>query len=140
MRNKFAIVMACTLLIAAVLGCSSINPLSDKGKNSSPTASNKSLTDKGVDTVVGDETTGVPECDEVMDMIAAEANNPDDGYIVKATKALFLNKIKESIRKSIEDNKNKNSNGNADLAKTCTDYKKQLIKYKAEEEQKKANK
>lgn len=127
--------MACTLLIIAVLGCSSINPFSDKGKSSSPTASNKSLTDKGVDTVVGDETTGVPECDEVMDMIAAEANNPDDGYIVKATKALFLNKIKESIRKSIEENKNKN--GTADLAKTCTDYKKQLEKYKAEEEAKK---
>ena len=127
--------MVCTLLIAAVLGCGSINPFSDKDKKTSPTASNKSLTDKGVDTVVGDETTGVPECDEVMDMIAAEANNPDDGYIVKATKALFLNKIKESIRKGVEENKNKN--GTADLAKTCTDYKKQLIKYKAEEEKKK---
>src|SRR5258708_11299852 len=127
MRNKFAIVMVCTLLIATVLGCSSVNPFTDKGKNTSPTASN---------TVVGDETTGVPECDEVMDMIAAEANNPDDGYIVKATKALFLNKIKESIRKSIEENKNKN--GTADLAKTCTEYKKQLEKYKAEEEKKKS--
>ena len=137
MRNKVAVLTVVTLLMAVVLGCSSINSFSDKGKNSSPTASNKSLTDKGVDTVVGDETTGVPECDEVMDMIAAEANNPDDGYIVKATKALFLNKIKESIRKSIEENKNKNKNATADLAKTCTDYKKQLEKYKAEEEQKK---
>src|SRR5580765_4300691 len=125
MKNKFANVLACTLLIAVVLGCSSINPFSDKGKGSSPSASNKFLTEEGVDTVVGDETTGVPECDEVMDMIAAEANNPDDGYIVKATKALFLNKIKESIRKSIEESKNNNKNATADLAKTCTDYKKQ---------------
>jgi len=137
MRNKFAIIMVLALLMTAVLGCSSINPFSDKGKSSSPSASNKSLTDKGVDTVVGDETTGVPECDEVMDMIAAEANNPDDGYIVKATKALFLNKLKESIRKSIEETKNENKNATADLAKTCADYKKQLEKYKAEEERKK---
>ena len=127
--------MVCILLIVSVLGCSSINPFSDKGKKTSPTASNKSLTDKGVDTVVGDETTGIPECDEVMDMIAAEANNPDDGYIVKAGKALFLNKIKESIKKGIEENKNKN--GTEDLTKTCTDFKKQLVKYKAEEEEKK---
>ncbi|MFM9903809.1 MAG: hypothetical protein ACKVQJ_04475 [Pyrinomonadaceae bacterium] len=135
MKNIFALTIALLLLIAAVVGCSSINPFSDKGKKTSPSAGNKTLTDKGVDTVVGDETTGVPECDEVLDMIAAEANNPDDNFLVKATKALFLNKFKESIKKSIEENKNKN--GTADLAKTCADYKKQIEKYKAEAEKKK---
>ena len=137
MKNQFVIVIVCTMLIAAVLGCSSINPFSEKGKKTSPSSANKSLTDKGVDTVVGEETTGVPECDDVMEMLAAEANNPDDNFVTKAIKATFLNKIKESIKKAIEDNKNKNANANADLAKTCTDFKKQLIKYKAEEEQKK---
>ncbi len=136
MKNKFIVVIVCTVLLGAVLGCSSINPFSDKGKKSSPTSANKTLTDQGVDTVVGEETTGVPECDEVMDMIAAETNNPDDNFVTKAIKATFLNKIKESIKKSIEDSKNKN--GTVDLAKTCTDFKKQLEKYKAEEEQKKA--
>ena len=129
--------MVFTLLLAAVLGCSKINPLSDKGKTGDKQASNKSLTDKGIDTIVGEETTGVAECDEVMNLIAVEVNNPDDGYIVKATKALFLNKFKESIKKSIEESKNKN--GTADLAKTCTDYKKQILKYKSEEEEKKKN-
>ena len=74
----------------------------------------------------------MPECDEVFDLIAQETNNPDDGYIVKATKALFLNKIKESIKKSIDESKNKN--GTADIAKTCVEYKKQIIKYKEEEQ------
>jgi hypothetical protein len=136
MKNKSVVIMVCALLIGVVLGCSLINPFSDKGKKSSPSSANKTETDKGVDTVVGEDTTGIPECDEVMDMIAAEANNPDDSYIVKAGKALFLNKIKESIKKGIEENKNKN--GTADLAKTCTDFRKQLDKYKAEEEKKKA--
>ena len=131
MNNKLLPAAAVAIILCVGLGCSRINPFSEKGSNA---ASNKTLTDKGVDTVVGDETTGIPECDEVMDMIAAEANNPDDGYIVKATKALFLNKIKESVRKSIEENKNKN--GTADLAKTCADYKRKLDKYKAEQENK----
>ena len=126
-----------TLLVAVVLGCGSINPFSSKSKSNSSTGSNKSLTDKGVDTVVGDETTGIPECDEVMDMISAETNNPDDNFVTKAIKATFLNKIKSEIKKAIDENKNKNKNGTTDIAKTCTDFKKQLIKYKAEEEEKK---
>ena len=134
MKNIFAVTLVCVLLLAVALGCSSINPFSQKAKNTQAN-SNKPLTDKGVDTVVPEETTGVPECDEVMNMLAAEANNPDDNFVTKAIKATFLNKIKESIKKSIEENKNKN--GTADLAKTCTDFKKQLEKYKAEEQEKK---
>lgn len=136
MKNKLTILIVCSFLIAVVLGCSSINPFSEKGQRGK-TESNKTLTDKGVDTVVGEETTGVPECDEVLNMLAAEANNPDDNFVTKAVKATFLNRIKESIKKSVEESKNKNKNGADDLAKTCTDFKNQLIKYKAEEEQKK---
>lgn len=129
MKNTIFATFAIVILLTVALGCSKINPFSD-----TKTASNKSLTDKGVDTVVGEESTGVPECDEVMNMIAAEANNEDDGYIAKALKATFLNKIKESIRKGIEENKNKN--GKADMAKTCSDFKAQLVKFKAEQEAK----
>jgi hypothetical protein len=138
MKNILTGVVSLGLLLVIGLGCSSLNPLSGKGKSGSPTPSNKSLTDKGIDIAIGEETTGVPECDEVMDMIAAEANNPDDGYVVKAIKGTFLNRIKDSIKKAVEDNKNKNSNSTADLAKACTDFKKQLEKFKAEEEKKKA--
>ena len=129
MKNKFAFTLALTLLVGAVLGCSSINPFSDKEK----TASNKTLTDKGVDTVVGEEKIGIPECDEVMDMLTAEANNPDDNFVTKAVKQTFLNKIKESIKRSVEENKS----NKVELAKNCKDFKKELEKFKAEEEKKK---
>ena len=135
MKNIFASFIALSFLALLLLGCGFGNPFTSKDK--ATTNSNKTLTDKGIDTVVGEETTGVPECDEVMDMIAAEANNPDDGYVVKAIKGVFLNKLKESIKKAVEENKNKNANATADLAKTCADFKKQLIKYKEEEEKKK---
>lgn len=134
MKNLILASSALLLLTLVVLGCGSINPFSDKAKSNANQASNKTLTDKGVDTVVGEETTGVPECDEVMNMLAAEANNPDDNFVTKAVKATFLNKIKESIRKSVEENKNKN--GTADLAKTCKQFKAELEKYKAEEKNK----
>jgi hypothetical protein len=140
MKNRSAIVLVVFLLLLSALGCSSLNPLSgktEKAPTPTPAASpgDKTLTDKTVDSTVGDEKIGVPECDEVMDMITAEANNPDDNYIVKAGKALFFNRIKESIRESVE----KNKNDREELAKNCRDYKVQLVKYKAEEDQKKKN-
>lgn len=138
MKNRSTAGFVAFVLLLSALGCSSLNPISDKSQKTptpTPTATpaDKTLTDKTVDSTVGDEKIGVPECDEVMDMITAEADNPDDNYIVKAGKALFFNKIKESIRESVE----KNKNDRDELAKNCRDYKVQLIKYKAEEDQKK---
>src|SRR5688572_5363961 len=130
MKNKFAALAVCLTLFITVLGCSSINPLGGKAD----TSSNKSLTDQGVDTVIGESTIGVPECDEVMDMLTAELDNPDDSFITKAGKGFVLNKIKDSIKQSVEENKNDKTK----LAKECTDFKKQLLKYKADEEKKKA--
>ena len=66
-------------------------------------------------------------------MLSAEANNPDDNFVTKAIKATVLNKIKESIKKSVEENKN----DKVELAKNCREFKTQLEKYKAEEETKK---
>ena len=138
MKNKFTITLVLIALTVSVLGCGSLNPLSQKGKAPSPTPRDKTLTDKGVDVVVGEEKIGIPECDDAMDMMTAEANNPDDGYIVKAGKAFFFNKIKASIKKAIEDNKDKDKNGDTtDVAKQCKDFKDQLIKFKAEEDKKK---
>ena len=133
MKNKFTTTLVIVILVGSVLGCGSLNPLSQKGKPTPTPNRDKTITDKGVDVVVGEEKIGIPACDEAMDMMTAEANNPDDGYIVKAGKAFFFNKIKESIKKAIEDNKG----DNAEVAKQCKDFKDQLIKYKADEEKKK---
>jgi hypothetical protein len=130
MKNKFDLAVVLPVLIAAVLGCGAISRMSEK-KN---TTSNKSLTDQGVETVLGEETTGVVECDQVMNMLAAEMDNPDDNFVTKAGKGYVLNKIKEAVKQSVLENKNDKTK----MAKECTSFKTQLEKYKADEEKKKA--
>ena len=126
MKNWFSIVgMAVTLLV--VLGCSSLNPLG--GSSSGSSNDNRSVSDKAVDTAVGKSKIGVPECDEVMDLIDAEMNNPDDDFVTKAIKATVLNRIKDGIRENVEQNKTDTS----EMAKTCKEFKVQFEKYKAEQ-------
>lgn len=133
MKNKFTLALVLMVLVGSVLGCGSLNPLTDKGKSPSPTPRDKTLTDKGVDVVVGEEKIGIAECDDAMDMMTAEANNPDDGYIVKAGKQFFFNRIKQGIKQAIQDNKG----DNAAITKQCKDFKDQLVKFKADEDKKK---
>ena len=131
MRNKYSFIFALLILAAVGLGCSSINPFSGS-KDSNNTTKDKSLTDKGVDVTVGRSKIGVPECDEVIDRVEAEMNNPDDNFVTKAVKATVLNRIKDGIRESVE----KNKQDTVELAKTCKEFKAQFEKYKAEEQSK----
>ena len=87
----------------------------------------KSVIDKVVENTEGESRIGIPECDEVMDEITAEMINPDDGYITKAAKQTFLNRIKENLRESLE----QNSSNKAEMAKNCREFKKQLENFKA---------
>lgn len=123
------------ILVVMVLGCGWINPFSGSKSSSNSSKSDskdKTITDKAVDTAVGEEKIGIPECDEVMDFFTAELNNPDDDFVTKAVKGTVLNKMKEGFRKSLEENKT----DTAEMAKTCREFKAQLEKYKAEEEAK----
>lgn len=126
-RNLYTGLIVCPILLSAVLGCGVVQRLTKSG--SDKTNANKTIADKTIDTAVGEEKTGVPECDQVIDALAAEANNPDDGYITKAVKATILNRIKSSLRENIE----KNKNDTAEMARQCSDFYAQLQKYKAEE-------
>lgn len=131
MKNTLFASLAITILLLTVIGCSSINPFTDKA---SQTNSNKTLTDKAVDTAVGEQKIGIPECDEVIDAITSELNNPDDNFITKAGKAVVLNKIKESIKTSVEENKG----DKAEIAKSCREFKTELDKFKSEQDAKNA--
>ena len=130
MRNRSSFIVVLFIVGAIGLGCSSINPFS--GSKDTGTTKDKSLTDKGVDVTVGRSKIGVPECDEVTDLIEAEMNNPDDNFVTKAVKATFLNRIKDGIRDSVE----KNKQDTVELAKTCKEFKTQFEKYKSEEKNK----
>ena len=118
------------IVLVAILGCGFIDRIQNTATAPEANNSNKTLTDKAVDTTVGESKIGVPECDEVMDLLAAEANNPDDGFVTKAVKATFLNKIKDGLKRSIEENKG----DKAELAKNCREFKTQLDKYKREQQ------
>lgn len=135
MKNKLTFLIVVAAMSAMVLGCGGLNPFGGGSSSSSSnsSSSNKTLTDKGVDTVVGESKIGIPECDEVVDLINAELNNPDDNFITKAAKQTILNRIKDSIRESVE----QDSSNKAELAKTCKEMKVQV--QKSLEEQKNAN-
>ena len=132
MKNALTLLLTISILMAVGIGCGVVKRVSGGSSEANPSNNNKTLTDKAVDITVGDEKTGIPECDEVMDFFRHEADNPDDNYVTKAVKATVLNKIKESFRKSIEENKT----DKVEMAKQCRDFKVQLEKYKAEEESK----
>lgn len=142
MKNKFAFLVSLAILLISVLGCSFYNPLksssdsTQNGNRQNPKSEDKTLGDKTIDTTVGEEKIGVPECDELMDKIAEQSKSGDDDYVSKATRQFFLNRIRESIRKSVEENKSDKTQ----LAKNCLDYQNQLEKFKKEEEDKKGGK
>ncbi|QYO65349.1 hypothetical protein [Leptolyngbya sp. 7M] len=125
MKNLNSFIFALLMFIPVILGCGSINPFSGGSSGSG----NPTVADKTVDTVLGDQKIGIPECDEVMDMIDRELNNPDDGMIAKAAKATFLNKMKESIRNSVE----QNNDNKTELAKTCGEFKRNLERFRSEQ-------
>lgn len=137
MKNKFNFSIVFLVLLALVLGCRFYNPLSDSSKktDSAPTSDNKSGSEDSPDKTISEERIGIPECDELMDFFAEQTKSEDENYFVKATREFYFNKIRESIRKDLEKNKD-NPNKQEEMAKNCRDYKKQLDKYKAEEDSK----
>ena len=129
MKNKISIVLVSSILLIITLGCSYSGTGEQPVGGIENTSTNKSLTDRAVDTAIGEGKTGVPECDEVMDMVTAYANNPEDGYIVKAAKAVVFNRIKESVRQTIETNQGDPK----EIAKNCREIKTEIERFKTEE-------
>ncbi|MEP6848328.1 MAG: hypothetical protein ABI999_05680 [Acidobacteriota bacterium] len=139
MKNKAAILTVGLIILTMVLGCSRIIPSGSKSTGNSRTSEdNKTLTDKGLDVALGDEKTGVPECDDVVEFFNSEIDkeNPDEDFVTKAVKKTFINAFKSQFRKAVEDSKS----DKVQLAKTCKDFRANLEKYKAEEDSKKSSK
>jgi len=98
-RNKFAAAALLALLLA-VLGCGRLNPLSSKESPSTSRPQTGSTPSTGAPESTG-ETSGVPECDQAIDIINRETNNPDDNFITRAAKTTILNRIKDGIKKAV---------------------------------------
>ena len=126
MKNAFSILAALAML-GSILGCSVLrhaqNTVSTQPSNSNAT-DNRTITEKAIDTAVGDEKVGIPECDEVIDMLVAQTNDPEDNFVTKAIKATALKKFREQVKKGLE-----SSNTNRkDTVQFCSEFKTELQK------------
>jgi hypothetical protein len=131
MKNSFAAVLALIILSAMILGCSFFGKSGKTTSEKSP--DNKNFTDKTIDSAVGGEKIGIPECDAVVDELAASTESNDEGYVIKAFRAYYVGKIREELKKSIEHDKT----DPAALAKECKKLQEQLAIFKAQEDEKK---
>jgi hypothetical protein len=128
MRNLISLAV-CAVALAAVLGCG----VTDRAKkemggeanvaNTNANA-NKTITDKAIESVAGEGKVGIAECDEVIDILAVQANTPDENFVTKAMKATALTQFKEQVKKRLDANKT----NRADIAKFCRDFRSSLQK------------
>lgn len=149
MKNTFAILASCILLFA-VLGCNTLNPFTESSNttaNTQPTNSratnsvqgntppaNKSTVDKTIDSVVNTDSTGVPECDQLLESIAELAKpSADEGYAKKIARELALNQLRSAAKQKIEEN----INDKVALAKDCKEIKAQVDSYNSSGTEKK---
>lgn len=132
MKNKFQFIATLTIIFAVGLGCGLVDSAQQTDSDPEKANANKTLTDKAIDTAVGEKKIGIPECDEVADFFVSYADNPDDNFVIKAGKRTFINKMRDEFRKVVEEPQT----DKAELAKTCKEFKKNLEIFKAEEENK----
>ena len=126
MRN---LLFGIAIVLPVLLGCGLADRVQKAVSNEPATNSsranvnsNKTMTDKAVDSTVGEKTIGILECDEAMDILEAQANNPDDNFVTKTIKKTALNTFREQLKKNLEDNKTDKK----EVAKFCTEFRKNM--------------
>src|SRR5215207_6288008 len=98
------------LILAACIGCGALDrakraatePDSNTTKPEVNLNSNRSLSDAAVDVAAG-EKIGIVECDAALEILAAEANDPEDNFVTKAVKKTALNTFRDHVRKKLEE-------------------------------------
>lgn len=119
MKNVFTLILAAVLL-AATLGCGLVSRLQDETPGSSN--SNKTIGDKAVDVAVGDTKIGIKECDDVVDILNEQINDPEESFVTKALKRTILNQFRDQLKRSLEENQ---ANKQA-VADFCREFRKNL--------------
>lgn len=112
------------ILLVIGLGCGIADRIQkgvteSEANTAANSSSNKTLTDKAVDTAVGDKQTGIPECDDAIRIFADQMNNPDDNFVVKTGKKMAENTFREQLKQRLEENKADKK----EVAKFCKDFK-----------------
>lgn len=121
MKNNFISAVVGVVLVCASLGCGvserAQKSISGTESNTNIVSSNKSITDRAMDSAIGEGKVGIPECDQVLDIMAEQANNPDDNFVTKAVKQTAMTTAREQIKKRL----NASNRNTADTAKFCRD-------------------
>ena len=118
--KNISTMIAAAVLLAATLGCGLVSRIQEETSDSSN--SNKTVGDKAVDLAVGDTKIGIKECDDVVDILNEQINDPDESFVTKALKRTILNQFRDGLKRSLEENK-------ADkqaVADFCREFKKNL--------------
>jgi hypothetical protein len=125
MGNKFLLL---GMIFPLVLGCGIADRAREAatGSNSSNVAANvnanKTMTEKAVDAAVGEQKIGILECDEALDILSAQAENPDDNFVTKAVKKTALNTFRDQLKKQIDEQKQDKT----EVAKFCREFRDNL--------------
>ena len=79
---------------------------------------NKTLTDKAVDTAVGGQQVGIPECDAALDKFARLMDNPEDNFVVRMGKKAAESAFREQIKQKLEEQQANKQ----DVARFCKEF------------------
>ncbi len=131
MKNNVCSFIICFVALASVLGCG-MSSGAKKAANTKTTANanstnanEDSLTNKAINAAVGESKLGIPECDELFDALAVQTSSPDDSVVTRTAKQVFLNKLREDLKKSTEENRN----DKVKMATQCRDFKTRFDEY-----------
>jgi hypothetical protein len=125
MRNKLFLV---AIIFPVVLGCGMIDRARQAATESNASNlaanvnANKTLTDKAVDAAVGEQKIGIVECDQALDILSAQAENPDDNFVTKAVKKTALNTFRDQLKKQIDEQQRDKT----EVAKFCREFRDNL--------------
>jgi hypothetical protein len=125
MANKI-LLLAIVLFVGFGCGLADRVRQAAEGESNTTTANinaNKTLTDRAVDTAVGEKKIGIPECDEALDILTVQAENPDDNFVTKAIKKTALNTFRDQLKQNLEDNKTDKK----EVAKFCREFRDNLV-------------
>jgi len=130
MKNSSTLIFSLILIGTFGLGCSLVGH-AEKKEDVTKNEPGRSLTERGIDVVVGEKKIGIRECDEVIDFFNREIDDPEDGVVAKAVKKTVLNQLKDQFRQAIEENKTDRT----ELAKVCREFKQNLEIYKMQSQE-----
>lgn len=121
MNKKLILIFAISTFITLFSGCSYI----DQAREMTNSNSNKSIVEKGVDSVQGEKKIGVKECDDFMDELEKSNKKEGEDMVSEAARRYFVNEMRDKMRRSIEENKKDPTK----QAQECKEYKDQYDRW-----------